>query len=639
MKMGKRMMFKLTLTLILIGMLVLSFRFKIGRASGTIFIRADGSVDPATAPIQRDGDIYAFSDNIYDEIVVERDSIVVDGAGYTVQGTGSETGIDLSYRKTVTIKNMEIKQFHYGIKLAYSLNNNISGNKLKTNYISGIELWESSSNSISGNDITGHSFGIKLDESSNNNTISGNDITENGWGIKVSGSDNNTIFGNNIAASEQNVIEVFHSSNNNVYGNNIANNQKLGIMLSGSSNYNSIKENNIANNGFGGIRLHSSLENTVSGNNITDHTYYYGIKLEYSSNNIISGNNMKNNEWGISFNYDSLKNTISGNNITNNDYGIWLWNSSNNNFCHNNFINTVQVVSSIPYLVNAWNDSVEGNYWSNYAGVDINQDGIGDFPHVIYSNDQDNHPLMGMFQSFNVPLVGLRVSVISNSSIRDFEYFKSNSTIKMQVSNMTANQTFGFCRVCIPHALMSEPYNVTIDGVNPVFWNYTLYDNGTRRWIYFVYQHSTHEVIIQGSDTTPPIISILSPENKTYAVEDAPLTFALSESTSWMGYSLDGQANITIIGNITLTGLSNGLHSLIVYAKDTAGNTGASEMIYFNIETQQEVPFWTQWWLWTTVAVVIVALAGAVYFLKKRKPPTPTAPPPPTEGTRRTGTS
>jgi hypothetical protein len=43
---------------------------------------------------------------------------------------------------------------------------------------------------------------------------------------------------------------------------------------------------------------------------------------------------------------------------------------------------------------------------------------------------------------------------------------------------------------------MNETYNVTIDGANPTYWNYTVYDNGTHRWIYFSYQHSTHEVII-----------------------------------------------------------------------------------------------------------------------------------------------
>jgi len=87
------------------------------------------------------------------------------------------------------------------------------------------------------------------------------------------------------------------------------------------------------------------------------------------------------------------------------------------------------------------------------------------------------------------------VNVASNSSIEDFEYCESNRTIRMHVTNMTVNQTFGFCRICIPHALMSEP-SVTVDGANPFSWNYTLDDNGGHRWIYFSYEHSTLEIVI-----------------------------------------------------------------------------------------------------------------------------------------------
>jgi hypothetical protein len=43
---------------------------------------------------------------------------------------------------------------------------------------------------------------------------------------------------------------------------------------------------------------------------------------------------------------------------------------------------------------------------------------------------------------------------------------------------------------------MNETYHVTIDGVEPYYVNYTLYDNGTHRWIYFSYQHSALEIII-----------------------------------------------------------------------------------------------------------------------------------------------
>lgn len=84
-------------------------------------------------------------------------------------------------------------------------------------------------------------------------------------------------------------------------------------------------------------------------------------------------------------------------------------------------------------------------------------------------------------------------------------------------------------------------------------------------------------------DTTPPTIIIISPENKTYITTSIPLTFTVNEPTSWIGYSLDNQANITITGNITLIGLSEGAHSIIVYANDTAGNMGASKTVYFTV--------------------------------------------------------
>jgi parallel beta-helix repeat protein len=85
-------------------------------------------------------------------------------------------------------------------------------------------------------------------------------------------------------------------------------------------------------------------------------------------------------------------------------------------------------------------------------------------------------------------------------------------------------------------------------------------------------------------DTTPPTITILSPQNTTYNTTSVPLTFTVNEPTSWIGYSLDGSANITIIGNTTLIGLSEGFHNLIVYANDTSGNMGTSNRIYFTVD-------------------------------------------------------
>jgi len=144
-----------------------------------------------------------------------------------------------------------------------------------------------------------------------------------------------------------------------------------------------------------------------------------------------------------------------------------------------------------------------------------------------------------------------------------------------------------------------------------VYANDTAGNMGSSDMVYFAIQTSP-------IDTTPPSISIVSPENKTCDTTDIPLTFTVDESVLWMAYSFDNKANATITGNTTLSGLSDGSHSLIVYAKDTAGNTGASEVIYFTIETKKAEPFP----MWIVAAIVIIAVAGAalpVYFAKIKK--------------------
>lgn len=122
----------------------------------------------------------------------------------------------------------------------------------------------------------------------------------------------------------------------------------------------------------------------------------------------------------------------------------------------------------------------------------------------------DHFPLMGPFHSFNASQ-GYTVDVISNSTINDFEYFESNSTIRMYVSNMTSDQTFGFCRVRIPHTLMNQtvPITVLVNGTEPYYWNYTLYDDGNSKWMYFEYEHSTLEIVIIPEFPSLIILSLL----------------------------------------------------------------------------------------------------------------------------------
>ena len=162
---------------------------------------------------------------------------------------------------------------------------------------------------------------------------------------------------------------------------------------------------------------------------------------------------------------------------------------------------------------NIWDDGYPtgGNYWSNYVGADFDNDGIGDIPHGLGEYNSDYYPLIGVFSSFNTSL-GESVNVVSNSTLENLQYSEETRTITLYTSNMTGNQTHGFCRVCIPHSIINAtegPIEVTVnEGSTPVLkLNNSLYDNGTHRWIYFAYEHSTLEIVIVPE--SPPQIILL----------------------------------------------------------------------------------------------------------------------------------
>jgi len=353
--MSRRTVSAAIIAMLLTSTLTLAFNIQPVKAIGaTIYIRGDGSIDPPTAPIQRNGDIYTFADDIYDSIVIERDDIILNGGANTIQGVGSGEGINLYGRHNVTIKESTIRLFNIGLFVSCS----------------------------------------------SNNSISANDVADNYYGILIQGSSGNSVFENNMT-NNQYSVDISYSSGNSVFENNMTNNIWC-IGLYESSN-NSMCENNMANNDCG-IAIGRSSDNSVSRNNITKNRY--GVILggdPGSSNNSIFENNIANNWWcGIEL-ASSSNNTIRGNSITSNGHGIMLDESTGNVVHHNNFIgNSLQVYDlawEYPYKepsLDIWDDGYPsgGNYWSDYTDVDLNNDGIWDHPYVIDANNQDNYPLV-----------------------------------------------------------------------------------------------------------------------------------------------------------------------------------------------------------------------------------------------------
>jgi len=236
----------------------------------TTTIRGDGSVDPSTAPIQRDGNVYTFTGNLNGPLVIEKDGIVVDGAGYALLGNGtiaglyirvSGTGINLTGRKHVTIKGLTVEQYLTAISLSNCSYITLEGNTVRQNdkgiYVFGTSpTLKISDNVIQANDH----YGIWLRDVEGS-LISGNTIRENShFGgssalVVISGS-NNTIVGN-VLEEGVDGISLARSMNNTVVANHIANHymagidfrtQGTGLSLSHHCEDNMIYLNNFINN-------------------------------------------------------------------------------------------------------------------------------------------------------------------------------------------------------------------------------------------------------------------------------------------------------------------------------------------------------------------------------------------------------
>jgi len=145
---------------------------------------------------------------------------------------------------------------------------------------------------------------------------------------------------------------------------------------------------------------------------------------------------------------------------------------------------------------------------------------------------------------------------------------------------------------------------------SPVYWNFYINASASVNF---------------GIDAVSPAVTVLSVENRTYGTSDVPLNFTVNEQTEWIGYSLDGQANITITANMTLTELPAGSHNLTVYAKDAAGNIGASETVHFSIDQKPKLvilgstlPMEYGYALAAVIVMIIVAMAGYL-FVKRKK--------------------
>jgi len=365
-----------------------------------IYIRNNGSVEPATAPIERTGSLYKLTSNIgLRTIEIQRDNIVLDGSDFTIRGNESwvgnhprlndpgNNGVIIAGRNNVTITRLNIENYSLGVSISDSSNISVAG------------IVCSRFNKVAGSGWNPRGIIVRdssfvLIENSNFSSIDGLAIVCNGK--------NNIIRGNTVITSRDYSMLIVGSSNQ--ISDNIIEGA-LGIRM-GKADSNIIVRNRIS-----GTAPYSTPDgnyrNYTAGIGITS----IGIALFNCSSNVIVGNNITGFiDQAILSVYSCSNNTIYGNYMANNGFAIALQEGA----VDYTFYGNIVAADSCKVLLNdgvegtSWNNGTIGNYWGDYNGTDSNGDGIGDAPYTVNGfkwdnvtaglvssvSGQDNYPLM-----------------------------------------------------------------------------------------------------------------------------------------------------------------------------------------------------------------------------------------------------
>jgi parallel beta-helix repeat protein len=339
--------------------------------------------------------------------------------------------------------------------------------------------------------------------STSNSLLINNSLVDNDYGICLTDSHNNKIIKNRLSGNNENSLSISASDGNIVSENEVILGY-VGLYVANSTG-NMFSRNNISNNNYTGVEIFGSsgnsfFENRVEGNGRA------GIAMRYSSNN----------------------NLLVGNNVADNGFvNVDLNNAQNNTFYRNSFKMDIVIRNGHPRThqildmwadvvitttfqlpsYNIWDNGVEGNFWSDFNGSDVDANGMGDTPYFVDTSMHDGPIIMG----------GKTYSFPRSVDTLDRDHYPFMKSLPMA--------------------------------------------------------HETQ-------------LAVLTPENGTYDLDEAQLTFTVSEEGVQVFYSLDLQEEQAADGNLTLSGLSKGSHSLLVWTNDTSGTPANFQVISF--ETTKE---------------------------------------------------
>ncbi len=341
-----------------------------------IYIEVNGTVNPASAPIRREGNVYTLTGNIEGQpIWILCNDAVFDGAGYMLKSTesGYETGLTLNCTKNVTVKNVQVNGYYWGVTVKRLLY--VDPAQQAEPDAPSSPYPESTDNTVTNCTVYNNSIGILVHYSENNKIVK------------------NIVFDNSIGMQLESYSDK--STEGNLIKENQVNSNNEGILLK-DCQANTVTSNYVTQNKVCGLILGGASNNALHANTISENEM--GILVEASASNTITYNQfLRNNQWGIRLNGSQTENQIYANNFIDNnlDKGLQV---SMPMYMHTGHNQEGKIyVEMLCGRHSTWNNASVGNYWSGYQTRYPNateNGGVWNTPFYINENNIDQHPLI-----------------------------------------------------------------------------------------------------------------------------------------------------------------------------------------------------------------------------------------------------
>lgn len=558
------------------------------------------------------------SDDSVFEVIADNVTI----SGFTVENAtraALASGIYLNLVDNCNISNNILRKNYYGIHLGnvHSGNSNynkIENNIAKNNRSTGVYLRASSNNTLDNNACRKNGHGIYLYLNSDNNILSNNLCSNNSFaGLKLHLSDNNSL-DNNVSTNNCDGIRLVSSRSTKMRNNKLSNNQyNFDVSHEGSSYFihdvdttnsvggepiyylvdnrdevigpsppvgylalvnceNILVKNLVLKNNRQGILLAFTENTRVS--NCTFRKNEEGIYLWHSNNNILSKNICSNNQKrGILLGRDSDNNALDNNACTNNSNGIELISHSDKNIlsrnvCKKNSDSGISLKESNNNFLNSNKSNL-----NRFAGIYISQSSNN----TIFNNACENNRGSWGYAG------GITLTGSENNLIHHNDFLNNGKQAYDDGPNhwdngypsggnywsdYTGKDNYRGKNQDIPggDGIGDSPYKIPEDdGLD----RYPLMEPWTTR---------------PSPDTTPPEVTISSPENISYCNTGEPVHIDYTveddrDPDPETELYLDGQLYPSESINL---GVYSGTteHTLRVEATDSSGNTGSNSVTF-----------------------------------------------------------